>query len=167
MKCFLTLVFIVLSGLFYRFGGIGKEEQSWIPMFLRKSCLRDWILPLFSLGVLFTWWKPEYWQYYLLAIPSYLLNGFALSTYWGFLNKFLGKDKKDKFWWNWLLHGFFIGFSFFPFYWAGLTWYSIVLNSIISGGLMMWISERTNKVWIEECGRGVITTITRLILLIK
>jgi len=164
IQILLTLVLSCLSGLFYRFGGMGKEEQSWVPMFLRKSWIRDWVIPAFSLGVLFTWWKPSVWQGYLLSIPVYLLTGGALSTYWDWINKFFGDDEGEK-WYNWLLHGFFVGLAFFPFYWAGIHWWAILSNAVVSGLLMMWISERSSNVWIEECGRGFIATITRIFLL--
>ncbi len=167
IQVLVTLLSVGLSAFFYRCGGMSKNEKSCIPSFLRRSWIRDWILPTFSLIILFTWWKPTNNLYYLLFMPTYILNGLALSTYWGFVNKWLGKDKKDKYWLNWLLHGFFVGLSFFPFIWSGIKWYSVLINALVSGLLMMWISERSSKVFTEESGRGGISAISRLALLIK
>lgn len=166
LKAILTLFSIAISGFLYRCGGMSVDEVSKIPKFLRKSWIRDWLIPAFSLIILFTWWKPNVWWGYLLILPTYILNGFALSSYWSWLTK-LWRNTKTKYWENWLLHGFFIGLSFFLFIGVGLKWYSILVNALLSGLLMMWISERSGKVFTEEFGRGAISTATRLVLLIK
>ncbi len=155
-KIGVTLILSILSGIFYKFGGTGKEEKSWIPMFLRKSWLRDWVIPMFSLAILFIWWKPNIWWGYLLSIPVYVFMGAALSTYWDWVT---GND-------NFMLHGFFVGISFFPFYWVGMHWYAILINALVSGILMWWLCVRTGNVWKEEFGRGFISAITRLFLII-
>jgi hypothetical protein len=156
IKIGLTLLCAVLSGFFYHCGGLGKDksEEGWIPLFLRQSWMRDWVIPAFSLVILFTWWKPNVWWGYLLSIPAYGIMGGALSTYWDWL---CGED-------NFFIHGFFVGLSFFPFYWAGLHWYMILANAIVSGLLMWWLCVRTGKAWLEENGRGFIAAITRLLL---
>jgi hypothetical protein len=172
IKILLTLLSISLSGFFYRCGGLGsiteeeKKEEKWIPLFLRQSWIRDWVLPAFSLIILFTWWKPDSNYGYLLSIPSYGLMGGTLSTYWDKLTK-LWRGDESEYWENWFLHGFFVGLSFFPFIFAGIAWYNVLINALFSGLLMMWISERTGKATLEEFGRGGISAGTRLLLLIK
>ena len=159
IKTIITLIVSLLSAYFYHCGGLGKttqvekNEDKWVPLFLRRSWVRDWICPLFSLIILFTWWKPNIWWGYLLSIPVYGLMGIAFSTYWDWING------KDLFW----LHGLFIGLSFFPFYFVGMKLWTILASSIISAILMGWLCDRTNKSWLEECGRGFISAITRVI----
>ena len=171
-KVLFTLISVVLSGFFYHCGGLGstteeeKKEEPWIPLFLRHSWVRDWLLPAFSLIILFVWWKPNSNYGYLLSIPSYGLMGGALSTYWDKLTK-LWRKNESEYWENWFLHGFFVGLSFFPFIFAGIKWYSVLINALVSGLLMMWISVRTRRVFVEEFGRGVVSAGTRLLLLIK
>ena len=153
-----TLFCIVMSAFLYRFGGMSKEEakQYHIPSFLANSWIRDWLCPLFNYLVLLTWWHPTHLIQYLWLIPAYGLTGGAFSTYWDWL------FRKDTFW----LHGFMIGLASFPLYWAGIHWYAILANAIVSGVLMGWLCARTGNVWKEELGRGGISAITRLLLII-
>ena len=152
MKILITFIACCLSGIFYRFGGMDKPFRSW---------MRDWICPAFSLIVLFCWWRPAHWSGYLWSIPFYALCGGALSTYWDFINKWFGQSD-DKRWYNWFLHGFFVGFSAFVFIFAGLPWWSVVISSVLSGIFMMVISVVWSNVWIEEIGRGIISALCRL-----
>ena len=163
-KWAITLIASLASGYLYHAGGLSKgSEDPWIPQFLRRSWVRDWLCPLFSLIVLFTWWRPEQAKFYLLASPSYILEAIAFSSYWSWLTC-LWRGDKDKYWENWFLHGFFVGASFFPFCWAGIAWYWLLASSIVSGLLMMWISCRTGKSWLEECGRGFVAAGAKIIL---
>ncbi len=115
-KILITLFAGCCSAVLYHAGGLGRdtkeeqEEDPWVPLWLRHSWVRDWICPLFSLIVLFTWWRPDTNQGYWLSIPSYVFMAGALSIYW---KKLFGKI---SYW----VHGFFVGLSFFPFYWAGM-----------------------------------------------
>lgn len=174
IKTIITLIVSLLSAYFYHCGGLGKttqvekNEDKWVPLFLRMSWVRDWVCPLFSLIILFTWWKPNIWQGYLLSIPVYGLMGIAFSTYWDdSKNKFIDRINKVINWKypqdNFYLHGLFIGLSFFPFYFVGMKLWTILASSIISAILMGWLCDRTNKSWLEECGRGFISAITRVI----
>lgn len=136
--------------MFYRFGGMDKPFKSW---------MRDWVCPIFSLGVLLIQ-RPDLWNW--LLVPSYLLMAGALSTYWDWLTK-IWRKTEDKYWENWMIHGFFIGISIFPLYWAGLDLSTIFLNGLFSAITMMVVSELSENVWVEECGRGTITALVRII----
>ncbi len=154
-KLIIALIASCLSGYFYHAGGLAKgKEDTWIPQFMRHSWVRDWICPLFSLIVLFTWWRPDTWQGYWLSIPSYILMAGALSTYW---KKLFGKI---SYW----VHGLFVGLSFFPFYWAGMHWWAIAASGVITCLLMGWLCDRTTKATKEELGRGFIAAATKIIL---
>ncbi|MFA6321662.1 MAG: hypothetical protein WCY36_07395 [Candidatus Omnitrophota bacterium] len=107
--------------------------------------------------VLFTWWRPLVTLRLVdMAALSYILMSVALSTYWDWVT---GKD-------NYYLHGLFVGASFAPFCWAGMHWWAVLANTIISCLLMGWLCSRTGKADLEECGRGFIATLTRAILII-
>ncbi len=160
IKLSFSFVASCVCAYLYHAGGLGraseeeKREDPWIPLFLRHSWVRDWICPLFSLIVLFTWWRPSAWWGYLLSLPSWILMAGALSTYWDFL---FGKD-------NFYAHGFGVGLAFFLFYWAGMHWWAIVANSLANCVLMGWLCARTAKVTKEELGRGFIAAVMRVIL---
>ena len=97
---------------------------------------------------------------------SFILSWGALSTYHKWLNPIFHKPKTDAYWFNWLAHGFFIGFAFSPFIWAGIHWYSILIRSIVLGLTMMWWSENNDDVLWEAGGRGALIILTLPILLI-
>ena len=99
-----------------------------------------------------------------MSLLSWGCMGGFLTAYWDFVNPWFGKKEEDKYWWNWLLHGVFVGLgATLPFYWVGMAWWIILLNAIVSGVLMMVISEFSGNVFVEEIGRGFIATIVRVI----
>lgn len=156
IKIIISIISSILSSIAYRAGGMSKEEKHWIPRFMRKSWVRDWLCPACGLGVLLAWWQPNSALGWIMILPYYVLSGLALSTYWDWL---FGYD-------SFYLHGFMAGLAAFPLCWAGLHWWTILVNAIISGGLMGWLSVRTGNVNKEEYGRGAIFAITKLLLLI-
>lgn len=157
MKFVITLILTLISALLYRLGGMSQEEakKNHIPLFLAKSWVRDWLLPGAGLGIILTWkWISFYqWGWFLLYYP---LTGFAFSTYW---DKLFGED-------NFYMHGFMIGLASFALFFCGIHWWSVLISAVACGGLMGWLSARTGNVWKEECGRGAIYALTRLLLLI-
>ena len=159
LQIILTLIWIAITAFLYRCGGMSKEEakQYHIPTFLAKSWIRDWLCPLFNYLVLLTWWQPNTLLKYLWFIPTYLLTGLAFTTYWQKL--FKGVD-------NFFCHGFFIGLASFSLYWAGIHIYAILINAIFSSVLMGWLCKKYSSVWVEEGGRGMISSATRLLLLL-
>lgn len=144
-KIGISVLMAILSGLFYRFGGIGKPFKSW---------MRDWICPIFSLVTLLLWWQPNVWWGWFLIVPVYGLMGGAFSTYWDWL--FNGVD-------NFYCHGFFVGLSIFPFCFSGLAWWLVLIQAILTGISMgLWCAKFSND-WVEECGRGFFASIFRVI----
>ena len=135
---------VILSALLYRFGGMSKEEVSWVPIILRKSWIRDWVIPLVCYGYMLTLQHPFNLLGWLLLIPTIALTGGAISTYW---DKLFGKD-------NFYAHGFMIGLAAFPLIWAGVAWWLILIRALAMGlGMGLWCRWFSN-VWVEECGRG-------------
>ena len=145
MKYLLTLLLILLSGLFYKFGGTGKPFKSW---------MRDWICPAFGFGSLLIWWHPTTVVGWLMFIPAYGLSGGALSTYWDFV---FGYD-------NFYAHGFMCGLASFPFIWAGIAWWTVLLSAVIGGLLMGLLCKIFSNVWVEEGGRGIIFAACKTLL---
>lgn len=153
MKLLFTIILILLSGLFYRFGGMSKSEQSWVPKFLRSSWIRDWICPLWGYLTLLIWWQPNTILGWLMFIPTYGLSGVFLSTYWDFV---FGYD-------NFYAHGFMCGLASFPLIWAGVAWWVVLISAIAGGLLMGLLCKIFSNVWVEEGGRGVIFAASKLL----
>jgi len=144
----LTWILSVLSALLYRAGGWGKPFKSWN---------RDWLVPPLAYGFLFFIHQPNVWYGWLMLIPAILLTGAALTTYWDKL--FNDVD-------NFYMHGFMVGLGAFPFFWAGVHWYMILIRAIILGasmGLINWVVNKYHikfSDWIEELSRGFLILIT-------
>lgn len=160
VKSIITVLLSILAGFLYRFGGLGKEDPCLVPKWLRHSWIRDWLIPSVSLATLFLWWKPTSQIGYLALIPAYGLLGGGFSTYWDWINKYFG-DNEDEKWYNWLIHGFFVGIAFFPFCFVGLSFIELLIRSVICGILMAIVGILSDNVWIEEFGRGIIANISR------
>ena len=152
----LTLLLSLVSAVLYRAGGMSKNPETnpkWIPVWMRHSWMRDWVIPMFSIGSLLLW-KLSLFGW--MIIPSYILMGAAFSTYWDWVPFNKGKD-------NFYMHGFFIGLSTFPFIFAGLAWWIPLAQALISGVAMgLWSAIIGNDV-AEEMGRGFVSTAVRMI----
>ena len=138
---------IICSSILYRGGGQSKDKDSnpkWMPMWLRKSWVRDWLLPLVFLLPLFCFWRPSSLLSWVLLLPYYLLSGGALSTY---LDGIFGYD-------NYYAHGFLCGLAGFCLI-TFVPWWVLTLRLIIcTVGMGIWSGEEDID-WIEEMGRGV------------
>lgn len=144
IKFLLSLLFSSLSGMFYRMGGKGKPYASW---------MRDWVCPAFCIATLLLWWQPSVsWGWALIPVVYGIMGG-AYATYWDFL---FGYD-------NFYFHGFMIGLAVFPFCFAGLAWWIVLIQALISALAMgLWCKYNDNDVK-EEVGRGFISAIVRII----
>jgi len=142
------LIACVISAVLYRAGGMGKEataEPKWIPLWLRKSWVRDWLLPGVLLSSLLPFFFTFSWLSLGMVLLFYILSGAALSTYWDFL---FGED-------NFYAHGFFCGLAGIPLIWAGIPIWIIAGRLIIcTVGMGLW-SKLVGKDYVEEMGRGV------------
>lgn len=148
MGFIVLIIACILSAILYRAGGMGKEdtaEPKWIPKWLRKSWVRDWLCPACLLLALFLFWRPSSLLGWVLLLPYYGLSGGALSTYW---DELFGYD-------NYYAHGFGCGL-------AGLLlivfvpWWILVLRLVIcTVGMGIWSKFIGNDV-AEEMGRGLL-----------
>lgn len=142
-----VLIACVISAILYRAGGMGKEPTAnpkWMPIWLRKSWVRDWLCPAVFLLCIFSFWRPYSWLGWFLLLPCYGLSGGALSTYWDWA--FGGND-------NYYAHGFFIGLAGFfllPF----VPWWALALRLIICTLGMGFFSKLIDFDELEEEIRG-------------
>jgi uncharacterized iron-regulated membrane protein len=96
------------------------------------------------------------WYSYII---SFLLHWVALSCYW--------KRGEDMKWYNWFLHGFFIGLALIPFVFCGISWFLILGRAILLGTTMsIWSELNDNAVW-EEFGRGFLIISTLGVFYVK
>lgn len=152
----------ILSGILYHIGGCGNDgikTYPWLPKVLFgriNSKIRDWGCSIISL--LFVSPHGLSWQAVGAYISIFLLSWGALSTYW--------KKGADCKWYHWLLHGVAIGLAFLPATFIDLSLILIFSRAIILGVLMMWISQKTKNVAIEEIGRGALIILTEIIFLV-
>jgi hypothetical protein len=127
---------------------MGKETTAnpkWMPMWLRKSWCRDWLLPALFLITVLLFWRPSYLMDWVMLLPYYGLSGGALSTYWDWA--FKGND-------NYYAHGFAIGLAGFCLI-TFVPWWILTLRLIIcTVGMGLW-SAKEDVDWKEEMGRGV------------
>jgi len=142
----------VVSALLYRAGGQGKEPDArpkWMPMWMRKSWVRDWLCPacvLIPLAIV----KPTWWM-----IPVYGLMGGALSTFWDFIT---GKD-------NFYLAGMGCGLSTFPLIFGGYPWWGVLIATAALAGIWGLWSEKQDIDWVEEMGRGFFLVFSTAVIL--
>lgn len=163
VKIAIGLLACVLSAILYRAGGQSKDidaKPTWMPMWLRKSWVRDWLLPALFLFTVFLFWRPSSLLDWVLLLPYYGLSGGALSTYWD--------DSKNKLLdWiaqkiNWIypadnhyLHGFFCGVAGFCLI-TFVPWWILTIRLIVCPvGMGLW-SKWQGTDWKEEEGRGAL-----------
>lgn len=141
----------VISAILYQAGGMGKElteKPKWIPVWLRRSWVRDWLVPACVSFMLLSFWWPSSLLSWGLLLLSYILCGLALSTYYDTVFGF------DNYW----FHGFMIGLAAFPLFWGGIAWWLILSRAILLGALVGGWSTLIKVDWIEEMGRGLLIT---------
>jgi len=159
IKIIFGVLATILSAIAYRAGGMGTEDTAkpeWIPKWLRKSWIRDWLCPAFVYGCLLSSWSPSLWWEWLLLILCYPLLGACLSTYWDWLFGF------DNFWFA----GFMCGIAAFPLIFCGYAWWLILARAILLAILWGGWSLLWTEVEYEEMGRGAFLVATVPLLLI-
>lgn len=119
-------------------------NPKWMPMWLRKSWVRDWLLPLVFLLALFSFWRPSSLLDWAMLLPYYGLSGGALSTYWDWL---FGED-------SYYLHSFGCGLAGFCLI-TFVPWWILTLRLIICTVGMGYFSKIINSDELEEEIRGV------------
>lgn len=162
VKILIWAIACAISAILYRAGGMGKEvtaKPTWMPMWLRKSWVRDWLLPAVLLLPLLCFWFPSSLLDWVMLLPYYLLSGGALSLYWDDSKNKLLNWICSKINWiypadNYFLHGLFCGLAGFCLI-TFVPWWIITLRLIICTlGMGIWSKYQNNDVK-EEMGRGV------------
>lgn len=157
----IALVFLLafIAGLFYRLGGSAKNGK-WND-FLKNTKTRDAGCPLLALIALWllVGFQLSYWWAYLLTFG---LSWGVMTTYFSFLIK----PEDDVTAIEWAVTGLFYGVAAFPLIWAGIHWYAIAGRSVALAVAIMWLRERTGKIFKEEKGSGVLYVLSTFILII-
>ena len=141
VKIIAIIVLVLLSGLLYRFGGIGKPFNTKYRDFGVPTCM----LALICIINGFHWSLILCWG---------AMMG-SMTTYWGFINKWFKLPKEKKYWFNWLLTGFFYGFSMLPYAIFTQQWQQFLLSIGIVTTICVLVSELSANDWVEELGRGI------------
>ena len=148
VKIIILFITTIISAILYRAGGMSKDDTAkpkWIPKWLRKSWVRDWLCPACLLLALFLFWRPSSLLGWAMLLPYYGLSGGALSTY---LDSIFGYD-------NFYAAGFLCGLAAFPLM-VFVPWWILVIRLVIcTVGWGLWSKWQGNDV-AEEMGRGVL-----------
>lgn len=147
-----TIILSAISGTTYRCGGAGGKYPFWIREVGVTSCL---ILGLILLGYF-------HWTLILTAGAMYGIT----TTYFGFVNPWIGRKKDEKFWLNWLLVGIGFSIAILPIILVYHNWFGFGIRSAVCMFLVVAWSEANNNVVWEEFGRGAIPIITLPLLLL-
>jgi len=138
------LILSILSGVFYRLGGMGVENKLiWLPKFLFNTKTRDFGCPIIFLLTFYL-----FTHKFNLLITFILMFG-ALTTYWDKLPINKGQD-------NFFHHGTGIGLSTLPLIFLGISIWNIMFYTIILSILMGLWSYFIDNVNFEEIGRGLL-----------
>jgi hypothetical protein len=140
------LMLSLICAILYRLGGIGKPFKTW---------MRDWLIPPIIYAWLIYFRHPVTWYGWFMILPAIALTGGALTTY---LDSIFGYD-------NFWAAGFLVGLGAFPFIWAGVTWWLILVRAILLGILWGGWCKIFSNDWVEELGRGAFIALTMLTLL--
>lgn len=148
----LIIILSLLSAIFYRIGGAGKEEISFARGWIRDTgCMFCLAIACFLSG----------YGYFMPLFISCGLFYASITTYWDFIFKY------DNYW----IHGFMLGFSMIPMYFfnAGVEFFPIILRSLVLsvsfGALSLIPWPKKANVWIQESGRGALIIATLPIIL--
>lgn len=150
------LLATIASSILYRAGGMSKEATAnpkWMPMWMRKSWVRDWLIPMVCILAI---WLTCHIKINLWWLLFYGLTGGALTTYWDSVFGF------DNFWFA----GFMVGIATFPLIFCGLHWYMVLARALVLAVLWGGWCAIFSKDTVEEYGRGAFITATIPLLLI-
>lgn len=141
-------VLSILSSILYRAGGLSKSQPYWIPIFLRKSFVRDYFCPILCL--LPPCINDPHWVY--LIVYFLMVGGF--STYW---DRLFGYD-------NFAFAGFMLGIAALPLMYVGFPLSHLIVRALVIGLLWWIITHFFSNDHIEEHGRGFFVCIATYFL---
>lgn len=147
-----------ISGVAYWLGGQGADgakAHPKCPSWLFNRAIRHVVCPTMVVAPIALFMPLNAW----LSLSWILMFG-ATTCYWNFLH-----PQEDKTWWNWLLHGLFIGLSILP--------YAISINHTVAGltyavacalTMCIWSEEMSVDLY-EEFGRGFLMVAAILVVM--
>lgn len=148
----LSLIILSIAGsCLYRAGGSSSYNTKF----------RDFGVPTVSCLVMWAWG----FGHWSLVLCWLALFG-ACTTYFGFVNKWFGKPKEKKYWWNWMLCGLAYGLAALPVCWAFGLWWGFFYRMLYLAVLITLWSENMESAKWEEIGRGALIVASIPILLI-
>ena len=131
----ITIIFSLISGLLYRFGGLGEEDWkkrwSWVPKWMINSNTRDIGCSFLTIIWMFLFYSHAPFWIYLISL---VLQKLAYSTYW---DKVPFNKGEDNFW----MHGFFIALATFLIISMGLSWEYNKLLPILLGLILLLVKS--------------------------
>lgn len=139
----------IIGSIAYRFGG---SEHG-------KRFVRPLVISLLTVGSL---WIMCGFHWSLILVMG--LTYATCTTYWDFINHWFDEDESE-YWWNWALHGLFIGLSVFPYCIFQGHWLAFGVRSFVCALLITLWSELIGNATLEELGRGFIIISTLSIFL--
>ena len=151
----INIILSLLSGILYRAGGMGKEDDAkpkWIPKKIRNTKVRDLGIPaigIITMIILNGW----HWIY-----PLCFLAVFGAQT------TYLKKKGKDATALNWFLVGLLFSIAWIPFTIITHNWLGFLYRTIIVTVFTTLWSQFNDDVFVEEFGRGFIQTMTLFLL---
>src|SRR3990167_1091933 len=141
----IPVVSLILIGSWaYHLGGQGQKLYRRIGTNLCAILIFALLNPVMQ-----AWW-------YLLPL-TFITQYASLSTYWKF-------NEPDVLWYYWIITGLMYGLSALPLFWCGASIIGFTIRSIILLIGVVWVSERSNKVLVEELCRGALFTGTIVLL---
>lgn len=143
VKIIIWLILSVTCGIAYHVAGKGGFPNAKLIRRLGCSLLALWLFLAFRGFTLRLWWA------YLAFL---ILNYGALTLY----HDYLAPDGTSENWLCWLATGATYGLAAFPLIWCGVHWYLIIARSIFLAISIMWLRERTGKVFAEEFFSGLL-----------
>lgn len=139
-------MFTALSGYLYRMGG-SEDKPEWMWKARDVGC---------NIAILL-------WLYFAMGILHWV-EIFCFGLMWASFSSYFNKDDAQEHWWNFSLHGFFIGLSLFPLCITNdISWASMTIRSLALFAFMGLWSLHKNAI-IEESGRGAAVILTLLLL---
>jgi len=154
----ITVIAAILCSIFYRIGGMSKEEARdklpWVPSFLVRSFTRDLGCVLIVIA----------WVYFFLPRVDGILYFYSavamratISSYWDWFPGNKGED-------NFFMHGLGVGLSLLPIAYGTGLWFEVIVRSVVMGIAMGIVCTATSNVDVEEYSRGGIIGGSLLIL---
>ena len=144
MKILYIIGLILIGSFAYHMGGQGQKLYRRIGTNLCAILIFCLLNPAMQV-----WW-------YLIPL-TILTQYLCLSTYWKF-------NEPDVLWFHWVITGAFYGLSALPLLWCGVSMIGFAIRTVILLIGTVWISERSNKVFVEEFFRGFLFTSSMAIL---